>query len=232
MVYARTIQGNTLNFGVSGLDRGTLVLYDAESQSRWSQLFGEAVSGAKKGQRLEKLPSTMTTWRAWRALHPETTVYIKTSTPYGARFTGDALAGLADAEPGPVQNTDLVLGVEGHVAARAYLVRRLARAGRLAHDDLEEAPIVVLLAEDLATGRVYDRRVNEQVLTFEALGDDRLRDTQTGTTWDAISGQALSGRLEGERLRELVSTYSLWFAWHKYRPDTAVHGEPSEPLAP
>ncbi len=224
MVYARTIEGNTLNFGVSGLDHGTLILYDAESQSLWNQLFGEAVSGEKKGQRLEKLPSTMTTWGSWRDLHPDTTVYIKTSTPYSARFTGDALAGLATVEPGPVQNTDLVLGVEGHVEARAYLVRRLAGAGRLVHDDLEQAPVVVFLAEDLATGRIYDRRVQERVLSFEVLDGDRLKDTQTGTTWDAISGRALAGPLEGEQLRELISTYSLWFAWHKYRPDTVVHG--------
>ena len=34
MVYARTIEDEILNFGVSGLDRGTLVLYDAESRAR------------------------------------------------------------------------------------------------------------------------------------------------------------------------------------------------------
>lgn len=231
MVYARTIQGKTLNFGVSGLDQGTLILYDAESRSRWSQLFGEAVMGEKKGQQLEKLPSTMTTWGAWRELHPDTTVYIKTSTPYSARFTGKALAGLANAEPGPVKSTDLVLGVEGHIEARAYLVRRLARSGRMVHDDLEKAPIVVFLAEDLATGRIYDRRVEGQVLSFEVLDGNRLKDVQTGSVWDGISGRAVEGTLEGERLRELISTNSLWFAWQKYRPDTALHGEPPPPPA-
>ncbi len=224
MVYARTIESDILNFGVSGLDRGTLILYDAETRSRWSQLIGEAVEGEKKGQRLRKLPSTMTTWAAWRALHPESTVYIKSSVPYGARFTGDALAGLAEAEPGPVRKTDLVIGVEGHIEARAYLGRRLLQAGRLVHDDLEQAPILIVLAEDQATGRVYDRRVEERELTFELEGD-RLHDAESGSTWDAISGQAIAGPLEGQRLRELVSTYSLWFAWQKYRPDTSVHGE-------
>ena len=223
MVYARTIEDDLLNFGVSGLDQGTLILYDAETRSRWSQLMGEAVEGEKKGQRLRKLPSTMTTWAAWRTLHPETTVYIKPSVPYGARFTGEALAGLAEAEPGPVRNTDLVIGVEGHVEARAYLARRLVKTGRLVHDDIEQAPILIVLAEDQATGRVFDRRVNERELTFELKGD-QLHDAESGSTWDAISGQAVAGPLEGHRLRELVSTYSLWFAWQKYRPDTSVHG--------
>ena len=48
---------------------------------------------------------------------------------------------------------------------------------------------------------------------------------ETGSTWDAISGRAIGGPLEGRQLRELISTYSLWFAWQKYRPDTSVHGE-------
>jgi hypothetical protein len=62
-------------------------------------------------------------------------------------------------------------------------------------------------------------------LSFELGDGDRLRDTETGTTWDAVSGRAISGPLGEERLRELISTYSLWFAWQKYRPDTSVHGE-------
>ena len=224
MVYARTIEEQTLHFGVSGLDNGTLVLYDDESKSRWSQLMGEAVSGEKKGQRLRKVPSTLTTWSAWRELHPTTTVYVKSSIPYAAQFTGEALAGLTEGEAGPVQGLDLVIGVEGPIEARAYLARRLVKVGRLVHDELESTPILVVLTEDRSTGRVFDRRLGDRVLTFELEGNE-LRDGETGTTWDALSGQATAGTLEGQRLRELVSTYSLWFAWEKYRPDTAVHGE-------
>ncbi|MEM7350491.1 MAG: DUF3179 domain-containing (seleno)protein, partial [Acidobacteriota bacterium] len=69
-----------------------------------------------------------------------------------------------------------------------------------------------------------DRRVDDRQLNFELTGD-QLRDGETGTTWDAISGRAIDGPLAGQQLRELISTYSLWFAWEKYRPDTSVHGE-------
>lgn len=225
MVYAREINGEIFNFGVSGLDQGTLVLYDAESGSRWSQLFGEAVSGEMKGQRLEKVPSTMTTWSRWRELHPDTTVYIKSSTPYDPRFTRSAFAGVVNAEAGPVKNEDLVIGVEGASEARAYLARRMAGEGRLVHDELDGEPIVVFLSEDLATARIFDRRVGDRVLQLELADKDRLRDVETGSFWDPLSGTAIEGSLQGERLRELVSTYSLWFAWRKYRPDTSLHGE-------
>ena len=42
------------------------------------------------------------------------------------------------------------------------------------------------------------------------------------------SARELRKTLAGERLRPMISTYSLWFAWKKYRPDTIVHGEPTE----
>ena len=57
--------------------RQQLVDYDKQTSSRWSQLFGNAVSGPMKGEQLVKLPSTMTTWAKWKALHPNTTVYVK-----------------------------------------------------------------------------------------------------------------------------------------------------------
>ncbi|HSD29851.1 MAG TPA: DUF3179 domain-containing (seleno)protein, partial [Vicinamibacteria bacterium] len=54
----------------------TLVLYDARTASRWGLLSGEAFEGPLTGQRLGRLPSLLTTWGRWRALHPGTTVYV------------------------------------------------------------------------------------------------------------------------------------------------------------
>lgn len=197
-------------------------MYDAQTRSRWSQLFGEAVSGDMEGHRLEKLPSTMTTWGKWRALHPDTTVYIKTSIEYRARFTADSFADLASGT-GPLGERDWVVGVEGHVLAKAYPGRVLARE-RVINDDLESATIVVYLSEDFATARIFQRQVGDRVLTFELGDGDTLRDEQTGSIWDPLSGKAVSGEFEGSELSAVISTYSLWFAWHKYRPDTVVYG--------
>ena len=101
-------------------------MYDDETRSYWSQLVGKSVSGDMEGTQLEKIPSTMTTWGQWKELHPETTVYIKRSVPYNSRFTSETFAKVAAMEPGPVRSNDLIVGLEGHVHARAYLVRRLA----------------------------------------------------------------------------------------------------------
>ena len=209
-----------------GVDKGTLIMYDAQTRSRWSQLFGSAVSGPMEGQTLAKLPSTMTTWGKWRETHPDTTVYVKPSIPYNRRFTQDSFARIAAGDEGPVRSNDLIVGVEGHVEARAYLVRRLAK-DRLVNDTLEAAPILVYLSEDLATARVFDRKLEGKTLTFLLVDGTRLQDEETGSSWNPDSGQAISGPLQGKQLPSMISTYSLWFAWKKYRPDTVISGEAS-----
>ena len=177
-----------------------------------------------EGTALDKYPSTMTTWRQWRELHPDTTVYIKSSVPYNARFTRQTFDEIANQEAGPIRSEDLIIGLEGHVDARAYLVRRLARQ-RLLEDEFENAPIVVYLAPDLSTARVYLRTVDDRDLSFTLDGDEQLRDHETGSRWNPVSGEAVSGSLQGKRLQPVISTFSLWFAWEKYRPDTAVRPE-------
>ena len=118
---------------------------------------------------------------------------------------------------------DWVIGVEGHVEARAYPARRLA-SQRLVNDQLEGRPITAYLSPDLATARVWTGQLEGKELSFTLTEAEQLRDRATGSLWDPLSGEALSGPLAGQRLTPLISTYSLWFAWQKYRPDTVVWG--------
>ena len=223
-MYDREFDGKQHNFGVIGVDEGTLIMYDDETESYWSQLVGKAVSGDMEGTQLEKFPSTMTTWGQWKELHPQTTVYVKRSVPYNSRFTKETFAKVAAMEPGPVRSNDLVVGLEGHVHARAYLVRRLADE-RLVEETFEGAPIAIYLSEDLATARVLDRTVDGRTLSLSLDENEHLVDAETGSRWNPVSGEAVSGPLAGKSMASLVSTYSVWFAWEHYRPDTTVHGE-------
>ncbi|MBI2819643.1 MAG: DUF3179 domain-containing protein, partial [Acidobacteria bacterium] len=204
-----------LDFGVLGQEDGTLIMYDAQTSSQWSQLFGEAVKGEMKGERLVQIPSMLTTWEKWKVLHPETTVYIKRSIPYHrlSDFSKETIAKHATKADGPVENIDLVVGVEGHVEAKAYLFRYLAKK-RVLNDDLENHPIVVFLSEDLATARIFDRSLDgwlwDKTLTFRGTEGDRLQDQETNSLWDPMSGEAISGPLKGKQLKLYVSTTSLW----------------------
>jgi hypothetical protein len=50
-------------------------MYDRKTESLWSQISAEAVSGASLGQRLRLLRSRLEKWGRWRREHPETSVY-------------------------------------------------------------------------------------------------------------------------------------------------------------
>jgi hypothetical protein len=51
-----------------------------------------------------------------------------------------------------------------------------------------------------------------------------VRDEETGTTWDAFSGNALEGPLAGKQLDRVKSTIIFWFGWVDFHPDTLVYG--------
>lgn len=69
-------------FGLSG--RGSveptndpnLVMFDGATGSYWSQLLGQAICGPLTGETLTLIPSTVTTWSAWREAHPDTEVLL------------------------------------------------------------------------------------------------------------------------------------------------------------
>ncbi len=78
-VFDRRIADETMQFGVSGLlYNSNLLMYDRREggvgESLWSQLLGCAVSGpaVEREAELKLLPTTLTTWKIWLALFPET----------------------------------------------------------------------------------------------------------------------------------------------------------------
>jgi Protein of unknown function (DUF3179) len=73
MAYSAKIDGRTHTFGVSGLlYNSDVLLYDRQSESLWSQLMAQAVSGPMKGTRLHSLALSHTTWQEWQTSHPDT----------------------------------------------------------------------------------------------------------------------------------------------------------------
>jgi len=61
------------------------VLYhDDETETFWSQMTGGGVVGPLAGKQLRWLPSEVTSWKEWRAKHPDTTV-LKPPRPLEAK---------------------------------------------------------------------------------------------------------------------------------------------------
>lgn len=75
LAFERTLDGEAVEFGVSGLlHNSDLIMYDRNSESLWQQISGTAFAGPRRGQTLTALPVSLTTWAEWRAAHPETEV--------------------------------------------------------------------------------------------------------------------------------------------------------------
>lgn len=229
-MYSRIINGNEYTFGVSGkLIRNALVMYDHETDSLWSQLLGEAVQGPLQGTRLEYLPAIMTTWENWRTMHPDTRAmqkgYVGTQDPYEGYYGGTVLGVIG------VQNQDdrlgdkeFVIGIELNRETVAYPFSVL-NDEPVINDEIAGVPVVVTFDAETGAGAVWERTLSDGlVLEFAELRSALMRDTETGTLWDGLSGQAVEGALAGETLTAVPKTLVFWFAWFDFHPDTRLYG--------
>jgi len=72
IVYDATVDGQALEFGVSGkLADDDLVMYDRQTESEWKQSRGEAISGEFEGRTLDVLPASILPYGRFLAAHPD-----------------------------------------------------------------------------------------------------------------------------------------------------------------
>ena len=234
IVFDREVDGRELTFGVSGmLLMNSLVMYDRETESLWSQFAGEAVHGPMDGARLEIVASQLIPWSDWRRQYPDTLVLEKEGFP----TSGDSYFGYyisrSAGEIGEVnederlRTKEFVLGIIGERTQRAYPIRALRKVW-IVNDTFEDDDIVVLITNGGATTAAYSRSVGGRTLTFDR-ADSRFQmvDRETGSVWDMAAGVALSGDLEGQSLERLTSFVSFWFAWTDYHPGTELYQAPA-----
>ncbi len=83
------IDERSYEFGVSGLlYNSDVLMYDRETDSLWSQLMVQAVTGPMKGTRLQQLPLSHTSWQEWAKRHPQTRV-LSNKTRYSRNYRVD-----------------------------------------------------------------------------------------------------------------------------------------------
>ncbi|MGV7220572.1 MAG: DUF3179 domain-containing protein [Nitrospinales bacterium] len=93
MIFDADSGGRGLTFGVSGLlYQSDMLLYDRQTESLWSQVKSEAVTGRLMGRKLKLLPSTHTTWGAWKKKYPNT-LALTTETGYSRNYDRDPYEG-------------------------------------------------------------------------------------------------------------------------------------------
>lgn len=84
--------------------------------------------------------------------------------------------------------------------------------------ELSGEPIVSIFRLQNSEGHVYLRNVNEQVLTFKALGTEHIVDQPTQSIWDVPSGTAIEGKFKGSRLLAAKTKASDIFPYFGVKP--------------
>lgn len=232
VVYDRRVDDRELTFGnTSAVYDNDLVMYDYQTKSYWWQIAGRAIVGELSGTELTAVPSAIMPWGRWRAQRPDTWV-LSARTGFDRTYGGDGLDGYAEAVTagrlpfpsagGGIDDArlDAGTGVLGGVVdgtGHAYPLRALR--GEVVNDRLAGRSLAVFVTDD-ASGRVFDRRVGGDVLTFER-GAGGIVDRRTGTRWSA-AGRAVQGPLAGTQLDEVAGRTAFWFAFAAAFPDAVV----------
>lgn len=154
-----------LDFGVSGLlYNSDLLMYDRQTESLWSQLPGEAITGALAGTSLDRLPVIHLRWDDWKKQHPDSLV-LTMDTGYTRDYNRTPYSGYEKTERlfFPVSKRDKryftktwVLGLERDGNAKAWPFPELAKTDGTVKDSFAGEPVVIHYNRDKQTAIALD----------------------------------------------------------------------------
>jgi len=204
IVYSPVVDGKRLLFGHEGiLYRRSFIMYDKGTHSLWVHTTGECVKGELKGKRLDFLPSTVTTWKRWKQLHPNTTVLTgKRANKFMGNF------GLKD----DAAAYGLSIGQGKQPKLYPYLV---LEQQVVLNDEYEGTKLVILHDSETGIAKAYERGARTFAWKNGALVDD------LGKEWELVG--AFRKDDPKTRLQDAVGTQWMIKRWKGFYPDGPVY---------
>ena len=217
-----------------------------QTETWWQQATGEAIVGALVGSRLTAVEAQLISWKEASQQYPDA-VILSQDTGHDRPYGRNPYRGYDGPGQGPFQRfftkdvdrrlpaMERVVAIQLAGTAVAYPFSRLQR-DQVVEDRVGSEPVAIFWApgtasavdlSDFGQGRevgavgVYDARLDQELLRFEALGEGRFRDLASGSIWNLV-GRAESGRHAGRQLRAIPHGNHFWFAWAAFRPDTRL----------
>lgn len=226
LVFSRQVGEQALLFDISGLLLdNALVLVDRSTASLWSQVRLEAVEGSLAGTRLALQASNQMTWSEWAKAYPQTTLVLDPRAPKRPATTTFEMPSLPDPDaPTSDSMRGYIVGIATDENAVAYALDRVKAEGIIQPEAEAEgqSPLLLIALDETGMIVVWERTVDGRVLTFQGDGV-RLTDVETGTRWDARTGAALEGTLQGSRLTPVSIWITDWRGWFDLYPNTALY---------
>jgi hypothetical protein len=195
-VYDPHFDEKTLTFGVSGkLCKSNLLMYDRQTDSLWSQLLQQAITGPLTGKKLKMmLTAEHTSWESWRSHHPETLV-LSPDTGFKCDY------GLDPYEQYHEGGAPM-FSLRKDTSRRSHKLRPMERVLGVQLNGLKKAYPFSLLKKSLADL------------------EDRLGTTTIRVDFDSKSESGFVTDSEG---RVVPSVVLFWFARTDFYPDTLVY---------
>ncbi|MFY9484266.1 MAG: DUF3179 domain-containing protein [Patescibacteria group bacterium] len=197
-VFERIINGQELNFGVSGkLYKNNLLMADREADSLWSQAGSQAIKGPHSGSELIRIPADRMILGEFRRRYPSGLVLAPPTGPiardydtdpyedYRASATAIGIFGQGRSDSRLKPKT-LVFGVEHNSIFKAYPLEKMPANGVI-EDTIGGSPI--------------------------------LLESNSATSYQA----AFAKKLDGSKGDQLIGSQSFWFAWSDFHPETEIY---------
>lgn len=245
LVFKRVVDGEELEFGISGfLRHSDLVMFDRKTETLWQQFTGKAIVGDYVGTTLEQLPSQIISFSQFRNNYPNGRV-LSRKTGHERNYGTNPYTGYDDVNNTPLFGAgnddrrlppmEKVIGVklDNHQKAYPYSITRskqiindtvgntlllIAHTGgaRSAMDAAE----IEKSKESGSTG-VFKRMLNGRELSF-ITEEGHIKDEQTGSIW-TIAGKAVEGQYKGQQLEAVTFGDYFAFAWLVFWPETEIY---------
>jgi len=232
--WSRIVAGETTTFGVSGLlYNSNLIPYDRATDSDWSQMLLESISGTRSNQSIETFPVVETTWATWKKMYPTTKV-VSDNTGHSRNYSrypyGDYRT---DQEQllFPITNYDTRLpfkqrvhGVIVNGTAKVYPVSDFSNSAvEIITDEFEGSQLLIVghSAENFVTS--FQLAVDDNN-TYTAVQDQLpvIFEDALGNQYD-VFGEVVSGPAVGERLSPTISFIGYWFAWGTFYEGAEIY---------
>ena len=125
-----------------------------------------------------------------------------------------------------MQPNDRVLGIELDGIARAYPISIL-NWHEIVNDEINDQQYAITYCPLCGTGVAFYSDVAGKVTEFGVSGllynsDVLLYDRNTESLWSQIMGEAVAGKLLGEKLKPIPISHTTWRDWTAQHPDTKV----------
>jgi hypothetical protein len=132
---------------------------------------------------------------------------------------------MAAATTNKVDSNRLVLGVVYNGEAKAYPIRFLGYHHQV-QDTVGGKPMIITYCTVCRTGRVFEPVVNGKPEKFRLVGMDHFNamfeDATTHSWWRQVTGEAIAGKLKGQKLPEVFSMQTSLTDWLRINPTSLI----------